>query len=198
MVGALAWPLATLGVMLLFRQDLKAMFARVGHVKYREVEVSFRDDLRQAEALARSIPTQGRVVLEVEPGESGPSLGGPIIGGLGPAAPRHQSHDGLDLLAARSPRDAVLDAWASVGQALLKAAVTLGDRRAPAPLRADSAARYLVDRGWLAGPEAQLVERLRMLHDRMAQVDDLIPSADEARRFVELALMLACRIESLG
>lgn len=192
--GALAWPMATLGIVLMFRHDLKAMLARVGRVKYRDVEVTFRDDLRQAEVLARSVPAQGRLVLEVEPGGPGPDFGGAIIGGLAPV-PRPE---GLDRLAARSPRDAVLEAWSAVGKALLKAAATLGDRRAPAPTRAEDAARFLADRGWLAGPEAQLVESLRRLRDRVADHDDLVPSAEEARRFVDLALPLAARVEKLG
>jgi len=197
LIGSLAWPIAALAISLIYRQDVKLALARIGQVKYRNLEVSFRDDLRQAEALARSIPAKGRVVLEVE-SASVAELGGGIIGEFRPATVRPDVSDSLARLAAKSPRDAVLESWAIAGQALVRVATTLGDRRAPAPTRADDAARYLVDRGWLAGPEAQLVEQLRMIRDRVAHLDELAPSPDEARRFVDLALPLAARIEALG
>jgi hypothetical protein len=195
LINAMAWPLATLGLALLFRNEVKSMIVRLGSVKYREVEVTFRDDLHQAEVLARSIPAKPKVMLEIESGSSAPRLGGEIIGDLKPAGPIHQ---GIDRLTSRSPRDAVLEAWAMVGQALIKSASALGDRRAPAPLRPEDAARYLIDRGWLAGPEAQLIVRLRMLRDRVANAREITLSADDARRFVELALPMVSRIETLG
>jgi hypothetical protein len=195
MINALAWPIATVGLALLFRRDVKSMIARIGHLKYRDVEVTFRDDLQKAEALARSIPSPPRVVLEAESGSSAPKLGGEIIGGHKPASPIQGE---LDRLASLSPREAVLEAWSIVGQALIKASSKLGDRRAPAPIRAEDASRYLIDRGWLAGPEAQLVDRLRALRDKVAHTEEIAPSVDEARRFVELSLSLVSRIETLG
>jgi hypothetical protein len=195
MINALAWPIATVGLALLFRREVNSMIARIGQLKYRDVEVTFRDDLHKAEALARSIPAQPRAILEAESGSSAPMLGGEIIGGLKPVSP---IRDELDRLASKSPREAVLEAWSMVGQALIKASSKLGDRRAPAPIRAEDASRYLIDRGWLAGPEAQLVERLRVLRDKVAHAEEIAPSVDEARRFVELALPLVSRIETLG
>jgi len=209
LMNALAWPVATLGIACLFRREIRAAMGRVGQFKYRDLEVTFREELRQAETLARALPTAaplmasspgGRVVLEAETSEP-PELGGVILaepkGPTGRPAPAI-GRDALDRLAARSPRDAVLESWAAVGHALVKAAATLGDRRAPAPTRAEDAARFLVDRGWLAGPEARLVDRLRALRDRAADPHDPDPGPDEARRYVDLAWPLAARIEALG
>ena len=191
MINALAWPIATIGLALLFRVEVKSAIARIGHLKYRELEVSFGGELKQAEALARSAPAPGRMVLEVEPGSPAPT----VCGEPRPVSPVQGE---LQRLASRSPRAAVLEAWSAVGQALVKAAAKLGDRRAPAPLRAEDACRYLIDRGWLTGPDAQLVERVRALRDKVAHAEDVTPTADEARRFVDLALPLVGRIEALG
>ncbi|WP_435007286.1 hypothetical protein P12x_004620 [Tundrisphaera lichenicola] len=198
MINALAWPTATLGLALLFREEVKSMLGRIGRVKYRDVEVTFREDLRQAESLARSIPSQGRVILEADSTGLVASPQGEIIGDRRPALARHPEQDRIERMAAQSPLDAMIEAWSVVGQSLMKAASNLGDRRAPAPLRPEDASRYLVDRGWLVGPEAHLVERLRMIRDRLVQGDLLTPTPDEARRFVNLAFPLASRIEALG
>jgi len=219
LASAMAWPLATLVISFLFRDDIGHMLGRMGRLKYRDLELTFGADLRQAEELARSIPsapapapasasalpspatgaTKGAVLLEVE--ASGPNdLGGEIIGK--PRGPGRRLADrereGLAQLAGRSPRDAVFEAWAAIGQGLVKAAATRGDRRAPAPLRVEDAARFLVDRGWLVGPEAQLVERLRAIRDRVADLAGPPPTPEEARRYVALALPVAARLENLG
>ena len=68
-----SWPLATLLIALIFRQDVGKALGRVGQFKYRDLELTFRDDLRQAEQLARAIPppaSKGSVVLEVAPDEA--------------------------------------------------------------------------------------------------------------------------------
>ena len=211
MFSALAWPAATVVMAILFRNEIRASLGRLGQVKYRDLEVTFRDDLRHAEALAQAIPAiagptitplLGRVNLEANPVGGEDDLGGVILadpqssGGLAdPAAT--QARDALDRLAARSPRDAVLEAWSEIGQALVKSATRLGDRRAPAPTRAEDAARFLADRGWLPAPMARLVEKLRALRDR-ALADHRAPTTDEALRYLDLALPVAAKIARLG
>ena len=81
---------------------------------------------------------------------------------------------------------------------MVHASTVLGDRRAPAPLRVDAAARFLVDRGWIGGVEGHLIDRLRLLADRVERNEGTPIDPDDARRFVQLATPLIARVAALG
>ena len=199
--GPLAWPLASLIIALIFRKDVARALGRVGQFKYRDLEVTFRDDLHQAEALARSIPAapaRGPVVLEVETSEAKPLVGQLIVDASPAPLPSSEGRDALLKLAARSPREAVESAWGLVSRALVRVATARGDRRASGLSNPEIAARFLVERGRLAGVEGALVKLLRTLRDRSARLDQPSPSPDEARRFVELAWKMVSRLEDHG
>jgi hypothetical protein len=196
----LVWPLATLTIALIFRRDVGQALGRIGQVKYRDLELTFRDDLRQAEQLARSIPppaAKGTVVLEVATDEAKPLVGRLIVspspseglsaGAESPAGP-----------AGRSPREAVEAAWGAVALTLARTSKAEGDRRAPASMNPTLAARSLVDRGRMAQAEGLLVGLLRTLRDRAVNPNLPSPSAEDARRFVDLASRVASRIEEVG
>ena len=51
--GPLIWPLATLAIALIFRKDVGQALGRVGQFKYRDLELTFRDDLRHRGVLHR-------------------------------------------------------------------------------------------------------------------------------------------------
>ena len=97
---------ATLVIALIFRRDVGQVLGRIGQVRYRDLELTFRDDLRQAEPLARSIPppaaTKAPVLLEVAPDEAKP-LGGRLI--VTPSAGEGQPSAAE--LTGGSPREAV-------------------------------------------------------------------------------------------
>jgi hypothetical protein len=199
--GPLAWPLATLLIALIFRRDVARALGRVGQFKYRDLEVSFREDLHQAEELARSIPApppRSSIMLEAETGEAKPLMG-QLIGDISPPPPSPpEDREALLKLAARTPREAIEAAWGLVGRALVRVATAHGDLRAPVHANPDLAVRHLVDRGRLAGVEGMLVRLLRTLRDRSARLDQPSPSREEARRFVDLAWKLASRLEDHG
>lgn len=224
LINALAWPAATFAMAVLFRREFRMALGRLGQVKYGGMEVLFREDLRQAEALARaSAPAQAAATPAVG-GASAPAsivheaaaadtseLAGTLVGfetstDVAPALvarPRHEwrSNRDLESLLATcegAPREAVLDAWEELRRALVHASTVLGDRRAPAPLRADAAARFLVDRGWIGSVEGHLIDRLRLLADRVERHEGAPIDPDDARRFVQLAAPLIARIVALG
>ncbi len=200
LLGTVAWPLSTLGIALLFRQDVKRALGRIGQFRYRDLEVTFRAELQQAESLARSMPPappKQAAVLEIEPGGFVP-LARPLLGDVTrPVAPLREREE-LMAKAARSPREAVAGAWDVVTEAIVRTAQSVAERGVSRLDDPDTALRYLVDRGWLTGAEAMLVGLLRSLHDRAASPDRTAPSVDEARRFVELSLEVAGRIERKG
>jgi hypothetical protein len=190
LLGALAWPVATLVIALIFRSDVTRALGRVGWFKYRDLELSFRDNLHNAEEVARSIPAAPAskpTILELDAGVP-PMLTGGFLGDLSQRA--IPSTD----VAARTPRDVVESAWGEVCNTLVQAATGLGDQRVSGLEDPDVASRFLIERGALPKPEAMLVGLLRNLRER-ARLDPRPLSADDARRYVDLARKVAARIE---
>lgn len=178
--GPLVWPLATLLIALIFRKDVGQALGRVGQVKYRDLELTFREDLHQAEQLARSIPPpaeKGPVVLEVSVDGPEPLRGRLIAPPSGPEGSPSDRSDSPEDLAGRRPRQAVEAAWGLVSRAISKHERASGRAHA----------------GF-----APLVDLLQKLRDRASRPDQPPPSPDDARRFVALARRVAERIEELG
>ena len=192
---------------------------RLGQVKYGGVEVNFRDDLHQAEALARAVPrgegaavpalAPAKIHLEAAAGDPA-ELTGTLVGreastattvlvAAGSKGERRAPRTLECYLEAcqASPRLGLLEAWDDLNRGLLQASTHLGDRRAPAPVRAEAAVRFLVDRGWLNGVEGQLIDRLRRISDLVAGRQGPPVILDDARRFVELVVPLIQRVAGL-
>ena len=213
LVGTMVWPVALVVLAALFRREISQASGRLGRVKYRDLELTFREDLRQVEALARAIPvptptevtvagpaalpTPGQPLMESDRHPNGPMLGGTMIvaappsGAAVPPAVSRRRNPPVEA----SPREVIVDAWAALGRTLIRAAVRRGDRRVPrSPIRADDAVRFLVMKGAITDDEARLFDALRKL---WAQVDRLAGASlgdDEARRFAEATARLAARL----
>jgi hypothetical protein len=175
----MVWPLATLVIALIFRRDVSQALGRVGQVKYRDLELTFREDLHKAEQLAGSIPTpaaKGPVLLEVARDEAEPLIGRLISPPSTPDGPLRR-RESLEGMAVSRPREAIEAAWGLVS-------------RASKPKLRRMAA---------ASPDlASLVSRLKALRDRAARPDQPPPSPEDARRFVDLARRVATKVEEHG
>lgn len=221
LVGALAWPVASFLIAVLIRRELRMAVGRLGQVKYAGMEVNFREEIRLAEDLARSA---GQAEAAVAPAPAAPvaivhesaegdasELPGTLIGrdttlgstmlvapGPRPEAKPDRDADSLRRLCLDSPRLAILEAWDDLGHAAARAVTALGDRRSGTPVRAESAARFLVDRGWLNGAQGRLVDRLRQIAARAERGEGPAATPDDARRYVDLVLPLLDRLNSIG
>ena len=219
LISALAWPSAVMAIAFLFRHEVRGVLGRLGQFKYAGVEMTFRDDLRDAETLAHALPetsaaadlTQAaRVQLEVGASEATEIMGtmvghetttmttvlvaSPVRGEPRPG----RSIESFLRLCGESPREGILEAWADLRATLIRAAALLGDRRSPAPVRVEGAIRFLVDRGWINSIEGRLVERLRGMAGQIEGRDGTPVSFEDARRFVELVVPMIGRVGSLG
>jgi 16S rRNA A1518/A1519 N6-dimethyltransferase RsmA/KsgA/DIM1 with predicted DNA glycosylase/AP lyase activity len=171
----LAWPVVTLAIALIFRQELKAALARVGQFKYGDLQVTFQQDLHEAEELAKSLPPpppapkgKDSIVLELSPARDQP-----FVRPLATFDAASREREALWKLAEHSPRKAIEKAGYRLSQAL--------ERRTDQPL---------------SDAEARLVRILQDLSDHATRSDQKSPSNVQARRFVALACPLAMRIES--
>ena len=218
LINALAWPSASLAIAILFRRELRMALGRLGQLKYGGVELTFREDLRQAETLARSIPrpeinpgpaNRPKITFETDTGNA-TELAGTMVAHDGSTAttvavaaggknePRQRrSLDSYWKVCQVSPRLGVLETWDELKQVLVQVSSAVGDRRVPAPIRLEAAVRFLVERGWLTSDEGQLIERLRLMANQVEPRDGTPVMIDDARRFVELAVPLIDRVTGL-
>lgn len=203
LVASLAWPTALVVLAVLFRREIGQASGRVRRVRYRDLEVTFLEDLLQVEALARSIPGP---VSDAEPAPTLPGPGRPLlevdIGGLpalgrgliAPVQPPALATRRKNNAAQATPREVIVEAWAELGQNLIRSAALRGDRRTPgSPMRADNAAAFLRRLGVMTDAEGRLYDALRKVWDQVDQLAGASLSADEARRFAEAAGRLAAR-----
>lgn len=56
MTGSLAWPIAALGIALIFRSQIRTLFARLNEVAYGDAKATFAKDLDRAEKQAAVLP----------------------------------------------------------------------------------------------------------------------------------------------
>lgn len=219
LIDALAWPASVLSIAFLFRHEVRGVLTRLGEFKYAGVEMTFRDDLRDAEVLAGAIPNASsppeptpaaRVQLEVGLSDS-TELAGTLVGHEAATAttvliagpPKSHSRatptiDRLREISGHAPRDGVRETWAELQQTLLSAAAGVGDRRAPAPVGVEGAIRFLIERGWINSIEGQLIDRLHRLAEVVDRRDSPPIAPDEARRFVSLAAPILLRLIGIG
>lgn len=94
MTKALAWPLATVLLVISFRQPLLNLIPKLGKLKYKDLELDFTKRLEDAaEEVPAALP-----------------------------APRAEVESPLVSLAQQSPRAAILEAWLRVERALIEQA----------------------------------------------------------------------------
>ncbi|HEV3164786.1 MAG TPA: hypothetical protein VGZ22_12225 [Isosphaeraceae bacterium] len=182
----LIWPLTILIVAVVFRSQLVQTIGRLASFKYGEFEVGFNNELRRAEAEARSSPTPPEAV-------KAPS-GSTVLkeSDRGPGAPRagtgSSDVESLYRLAILTPRAAIREAWQRVEQALREAAWATGVADRSNALGWDDAARRLAELGVLTASLRARVDRLRILFEWAARAPELESSlfADHARRYIDL------------
>lgn len=177
---ALAWPLVTLAIALIFRHDVTRALGRIGRFKYHDLEITFRQELCHAEELARKLPpptasspapkADDSIILELHPGQDQP-----FFRRFSDVETRVKERRSLLQLAERSPRKAIESAWDQLGEVI-----------GPGRNRR------------LSSDESRLIGLLQMLKDHAGVIDREPPTSDEARRFVELACPLRSRIEARG
>jgi hypothetical protein len=175
----LVWPIAAVCISLIFRRDLGQALGRVGRVKYRDLELTFREDLHEVERLVRVMPTPAvpAVLPELAGDEAEPLCGRLIVSPITVVEPAERGET-RPVESNLEPREAVAVAWNRVAGSLADSGRS-GERR-----------------HW-PGPEGRAVGLLRDLRDRAARPDQPPPSAEDARRYVAAAHRLASRIDEI-
>lgn len=179
LIGAVAWPLAALAIVLILRKDLGNLLGRVSKVRYKELEAEFRETLKEIAG------TTEEASLETpEPGE--------LDAWNPPLAERKKE---LYALAHVSPRAAILEAWIDVESQIRRSAEYLNVDAGGDPVTVFSSVAAKSKR--LTPSYPKHVRELRKLRNLAAHEPQLPVEKAEAMRYVTLALELAASIDSL-
>ncbi len=173
LVEALAWPVATLALVLLLRKQIVDLLPYVKKLKAGPVEAEFEREVKELKATA----------------EAQPQLLPPPEG----LTPERQM---LLQLVQVNPRSAVLEAWRGVEESSIRViqnqAIYVPEREASSPL---AIIRALNRESLLTNDEVALYHDLRSLRNQAAHADQFAPTTDAALNYIELASRLRQALE---
>lgn len=165
-VGSLAWPLAIVGIVFMFRRSLAKLIPGIQRLKYKDVEVEFGRQLEE-------------VKEELGPPPSPPvNLPAPELQRRLPVSVPSTDVRYFQTLAEISPRAAILEAWIEFEMAANRAVETLGLNREGRPLSMQRLFDVLRERELIGPPEVDALTRLRALRNQVVHgpEPDLSPS----------------------
>jgi len=166
-VDALAWPISTLAILVLFRQSLRALLPTVNRFKYKDIEVEFGKELAEVRKQLRPPPENKR--LEAGDDEA----------------------DYYRAVGEASPRTAIIEAWIGMETTAVSSARALdllpANRHAPFPkwVSALRKAELLTDQ------EANGLSRLRDLRNSAAHEWRLRIGHHEVDEFIQVSRDIA-------
>lgn len=183
LVKALAWPVTTVVLAALFRDQIGRALLSLTRLKYKDLELDFGRELKQLEKEAKAIDIQPRLQKSVAPGKRDSS----------------ELLREAEQLARAFPEAAVAVAWQDVEDELMQAVMRLAiSPDSPAYLSSVKIAQLLREQGAIDTPTFNLLNRMRNLRNmavhggRRASV-----ATDEALEFISLARGIVERLKSL-
>jgi len=155
------------------------VLARLSRLRYKDLEATFDRELREAEEEAKRIPSLSpRREL--------------------PAADELADYDRVFRLVPISPRAAITEAWREVELATAKAAASSGIDVGSHHIAGTRHMRLLSAQDVVPPEVLGVYDRLRRLRNGAAHAADFDIDVQEAERYVDIALGLARRLNSIG
>ncbi|MCH7499022.1 MAG: hypothetical protein IH886_03295 [Nitrospinae bacterium] len=179
-IDSVAWPVAVVWLGYLFRQEIRGLFDRVSHLKYKDLEAKFEKQLVEAEEEAKSLPAEVRPPEHEEP--------------VYPV-PYNDKYEQLLRISEESPRAALLEAWIEVESALFEAAERADIK---AMMRhPNHVLNRLIKDGHVAKTVYPLFDSLRKMRNEAAHLNNFVPKLDLVKRYLELSIELSHTFHNL-
>lgn len=173
----LVWPVVVIVFVLLFRSQIARVILSISRLRYRDLEVEFGRDLREAEHRAEEVQLSSPQALRQISEPTFPT----------------SSYDRLSDLATISPRAAVMEAWLRVEAVADEAARVLEiEPRARRPGR--EVVVRLVKQNRLPQSAINLYDSLRKMRNNAVHATEFEINTEDAARYIDLSLGLAHKI----
>ncbi|QDT42208.1 hypothetical protein Pan241w_22890 [Gimesia alba] len=173
----LVWPVTVIIVVVILRESLARLLLKTKKLKYKDLEVSFRESIEKIEAEAQEV-----------------SLNEP---------PRERKLESVEIdlyeLASISPTVAVIEAWKSVESAARVLIQAKGHR-----LDYDTATPYkliqdtLENENLLDERHCKIFNDLRLLRNKIVHAEGYTFSEEQARKYIDLSIRLRSYLNELS
>ena len=178
-VEDVAWPLAVVTILLLFRVELLKLIPQLQKLKFKDLELEFAKQLSAAAAEAGLSPP---LSAEEEPTEDRPML---RRGGV--------DHY-VEALAAVSPRAAILESWVAFEVLAQRALEKMVGGPTPRPLQISEVFDLLRKGNVISTAEQRALERLRELRNLVVHGPDVMLTRERTIEYVTVLNKIADRI----
>lgn len=177
-IDSLAWPTAILVLLVLLRKELPLIFKYIKKLKYKDLEMEFRQTLREVEKETKeAIPEVEKTV----------SISGQT---------QEQILDRLGSIAELAPRSAILEAWLQVETAavhILRSKKVGSVKSMPGPLRLRD---YLIKNEVLDSRQGEIFNSLRILRNDAVHVAEVEFTPKVVDDYIVTALKMASYLEA--
>ncbi|MNM70865.1 hypothetical protein D3C81_825100 [compost metagenome] len=166
-IDALAWPVCVLWLTYLFRSEIQAVASRVSHLKFKEFEAKFSQELNAVEVSLKELEQAKPNFSPSNASTSNPQL------------------DQLERIAEVSPRAAIIEAWRLIEDAASRSGFVQG---ASIPrINAALFVNWFVREGKLPVDSEATFDALRDLRNKAAHAPEFSISSADAQRYLRLA-----------
>ncbi len=171
-IESIAWPLAVLVIVVMMRKPIKDLMRLIATVKYRDFEVTFREELKEARAEAE---------------DSGIDISGT----------RLDENDQIFKLVEISPAAAILEAWKRIEIAARNKVADLVKDQEALEKAQRYPLQYLEISGSLIPSTVEAIRRLRSLRNHAAHGKELGITKTSAIEYVIMANAIAKQIDAI-
>lgn len=171
-IDVLIWPITTVGLALLFRQNINTAFQRMTKFKFRDIEATFTNKLDQLE--------ESELIVEISDAQVVQESNSVI----------EETNQRLERLVDISARAAIMEAWLEVEKELRTLSIVVSvkpEEELPPRLLI----RKLVEEGVIDESVSSIYQDLSSLRNQAAHTYDFYLPETETTRYVQIAKGLA-------
>ncbi|WP_217475236.1 DUF4145 domain-containing protein [Stutzerimonas stutzeri] len=168
-IKSIAWPIAAIWIAQLFKSEVRALFGRVSHLKYKELEAQFEKGIELAKNQARQLDHEKYKAL------------------------RNASIDGIlttfelvNRIALTSPRAAIIEYWIDLEAAISAAAKKAGISSSNTSKNVSK----LIEMGHVSANVMPLYMQLKELRNQATHMPDFSITAKDAQAYLKSVLEL--------
>ncbi len=173
-ITALAWPIATIVIVILLRSEVSSLLGRIKKIKHKDSEIDLADEVSDAVKSADKVLSKS-------------------------AAEKTPEQERIGRLAEDSPRGAILDSWLSIEEAIAGYALRHGienkNPHAPPYQQIQNIQLHNLDVATLGHGIIEMLDKLRRIRNDAVHRADADITPNTAKEYAALAIRVKAKLE---